>query len=305
MTGPSKPVIPDVLASRYASGEMARIWSPEHKVVLERQLWLAVLDAQRSLGLDVPQQVVDDYRAVIDQVDLDSIAAREHVTRHDVKARIEEFCALAGHEHIHKGMTSRDLTENVEQLQVLLSLRIVRDKAVATLARLATLASEHATLVMAGRSRARVGTAGARYAKEAGKGQDPEGEACVMAKSCLSGWRRGTAARSPARSRCSRRSTALGSKMPRSRTTRSDSRSSTQPRRSPRSQRRSGTPNPVFGLWITSCGSRPSIAALSGHFGTPRRTFNRAGMRAANSARSTSRYGTRTSTPAAIDILSV
>ena len=35
-----------------------------------------------------------------------------------MKARIEEFCALAGHEHIHKGMTSRDLTENVEQLQV-------------------------------------------------------------------------------------------------------------------------------------------------------------------------------------------
>ena len=43
---------------------------------------------------------------------------RERVTRHDVKARIEEFCALAGHEHVHKGMTSRDLTENVEQLQV-------------------------------------------------------------------------------------------------------------------------------------------------------------------------------------------
>ena len=46
----------------------------------------------------------------------------ERVTRHDVKARIEEFCALAGHEHVHKGMTSRDLTENVEQLQVRRSL---------------------------------------------------------------------------------------------------------------------------------------------------------------------------------------
>ena len=53
----------------------------------------------------------------------DSIAARERVTRHDVKARIEEFSALAGHEHIHKGMTSRDLTENVEQLQIRASLR--------------------------------------------------------------------------------------------------------------------------------------------------------------------------------------
>ena len=170
MTPSSKPQIPDVLASRYASEAMARIWSPEHKVVLERQLWLAVLEAQRALGLDVSQQVIDDYRAVIDNVDLDSIAARERVTRHDVKARIEEFCALAGHEHIHKGMTSRDLTENVEQLQVRSSLLLVRDKSVATLARLATLASEHATLVMAGRSHnvaAQATTLGKRFASAA------------------------------------------------------------------------------------------------------------------------------------------
>ena len=170
MTPSSKPQIPDVLASRYASEAMARIWSPEHKVVLERQLWLAVLEAQRALGLDVSQQVIDDYRAVVDTVDLESIAARERVTRHDVKARIEEFCALAGHEHIHKGMTSRDLTENVEQLQVRLSLLLVRDKTVATLARLATLASEHATLVMAGRSHnvaAQATTLGKRFATAA------------------------------------------------------------------------------------------------------------------------------------------
>ena len=75
--------------------------------------------------------------AVLDQVDLASIAARERVTRHDVKARIEEFAALAGHEHIHKGMTSRDLTENVEQLQIRASLELIRDRMVAALARLA------------------------------------------------------------------------------------------------------------------------------------------------------------------------
>jgi adenylosuccinate lyase len=170
VTGPSKPLIPDVLASRYASNAMAHIWSPEHKVVLERELWLAVLAGQRSLGIDVPQQVIDDYRSVIDQVDLNSIAERERVTRHDVKARIEEFCVLAGHEHIHKGMTSRDLTENVEQLQIRSSLLLVRDKTVATLARLATLASEHATLVMTGRSHnvaAQATTLGKRFASAA------------------------------------------------------------------------------------------------------------------------------------------
>ena len=81
---------------------------------------------------------------MVDQVDLDSIEARERVTRHDVKARIEEFCALAGHEQIHKGMTSRDLTENVEQLQIRAALALVRDRMVAVLARLAELAAEHA-----------------------------------------------------------------------------------------------------------------------------------------------------------------
>jgi adenylosuccinate lyase len=161
------PDMRDVLASRYASPAMVGIWSPEHKVVLERRLWIAVLRAQAELGVDVPRRVIDDYEAVVDKVDLDSIEARERVTRHDVKARIEEFCALAGHEHVHKGMTSRDLTENVEQLQVRDSLRLVRDRLVAVLARLAERAVEHRALVITGRSHnvpAQATTLGKRFA---------------------------------------------------------------------------------------------------------------------------------------------
>ena len=161
---------PNVLAARYASAEIARIWSPEHKIVLERRLWIAVLRAQRDLGVETPDGVIEAYEAAVDQVDLDSIAAREKVTRHDVKARIEEFCALAGAEHIHKGMTSRDLTENVEQLQVMASLKVLRDRAIATLARLGRLATEHAELVMTGRSHnvaAQATTLGKRFASAA------------------------------------------------------------------------------------------------------------------------------------------
>ncbi len=159
--------VPNVLAGRYASAAIAEIWSPEHKVVLERRLWIAVLRAQRDLGIDVPEGVLEAYEAVVEQVDLASIAERERVTRHDVKARIEEFSALAGHEHIHKGMTSRDLTENVEQLQVRGSLQLVRDRVVATLVRLGRLAGEYETLVMAGRSHnvpAQATTLGKRFA---------------------------------------------------------------------------------------------------------------------------------------------
>ena len=56
-------MIPDVLASRYASTEMVELWSPANKVVLERRLWIAVLKAQRDLGVDVPDGVIDAYEA--------------------------------------------------------------------------------------------------------------------------------------------------------------------------------------------------------------------------------------------------
>ncbi|QCQ89756.1 adenylosuccinate lyase [Rhodococcus sp. SGAir0479] len=162
--------IPNVLANRYASPELKELWSPEHKIVLERQLWLAVLRAQAELGIDVPAEAVADYERVLEQVDLDSIAERERVTRHDVKARIEEFNALAGHEHVHKGMTSRDLTENVEQLQVLRSLEHVYGHGIAVAARLAERAAEYTGIVMAGRSHnvaAQATTLGKRFASAA------------------------------------------------------------------------------------------------------------------------------------------
>ena len=160
-------MIPDVLAQRYASAAMAALWAPEHRIAAERRLWLAVLDAQADLGIDIPDGVITDYARVIDDIDLASIAGRERVTRHDVKARIEEFNALAGHEHIHKGLTSRDLTENVEQMLIRESLLLVRDKVIAALARLSALAVQYADTPIAGRSHnvaAQTTTLGKRFA---------------------------------------------------------------------------------------------------------------------------------------------
>jgi adenylosuccinate lyase len=167
-------MIPDVLATRYASAAMREIWSPEAKIVAERKLWLAVLRAQAELGVDFggddPERVIADYERVVGQVDLASIDARERVTRHDVKARIEEFNALAGHEHVHKGMTSRDLTENIEQRQLLSSLELVRERIVTVLVNLARLAVQYRDLPMAGRSHnvaAQTTTLGKRFASAA------------------------------------------------------------------------------------------------------------------------------------------
>lgn len=159
-----------VLANRYASDEMKKLFAPEEKIIAERRLWIAVARAQAKLGHAISESVIADYEKVIAHVDLASIDAREKISRHDVKARIEEFNALAGHEAIHAGMTSRDLTENIEALQIRDGLEIVRDKVVALLAALASKAALYIDQPIAGRSHnvpAQITTLGKRFASAA------------------------------------------------------------------------------------------------------------------------------------------
>ncbi len=144
--------IPNVLAERYASPALQSIWSAEGRIVLEREFWIAVMKAQRDLGLDIPADAIATYESVIDVVDPVSIMEREKITRHDVKARIEEFNDLAGCEQIHKGMTSRDLTENVEQLQVFRSLLIIRNKTIAALRRFRERSEQWSDLILTART---------------------------------------------------------------------------------------------------------------------------------------------------------
>jgi adenylosuccinate lyase len=159
-----------VLANRYASAAMRKVFAPEEKIIAERKLWIAVAKAQAKLVHAIPDSVIADYEKVISKVDLAAIDAREKITRHDVKARIEEFNALAGHEAIHAGMTSRDLTENIEALQIRDGLVIVHNKTVALLAALATKAAQYSDQPIAGRSHnvpAQVTTLGKRFASAA------------------------------------------------------------------------------------------------------------------------------------------
>jgi adenylosuccinate lyase len=159
-----------ILADRYASSAMREIFSPESKIIAERKLWIAVMRAQSELGHAISKDVITDYEKVITRVDLSSIDEREKHLRHDVKARIEEFNALAGHEVIHAGMTSRDLTENIEAFQIRNGLNIVHNKVVALLARLGERAVQFADQPMAGRSHnvpAQITTLGKRFASAA------------------------------------------------------------------------------------------------------------------------------------------
>jgi len=148
---PREPIL-NVLAERYASAEIRDLWSPRGKVLLERDFWIAVMKAQRDLGVPIPAEAIRDYERVKDKIDLESITQRERVTLHDVKARIEEFSDLAKRQFIHLGLTSRDLTENVEQLQIFQSLKIVRKKATAALLALTRRAQEYRDLMITGRT---------------------------------------------------------------------------------------------------------------------------------------------------------
>ena len=159
-----------LIADRYASAAMREIFAPEAKIITERKLWIAVMRAQSALGHTISNDVIADYERVITNVNLGSIDAREKKSRHDVKARIEEFNNLAGHEAVHAGMTSRDLTENIEALQIQKGLEIVQGKVVTLLARLAERATQYAEQPIAGRSHnvpAQITTLGKRFASSA------------------------------------------------------------------------------------------------------------------------------------------
>ena len=163
----SNQVTPNVLATRYATKEMVEIFNPINKIIEERKFWTTVLKLQKKAGLPITDADIESYEKVINQVDLDSIDKREIKVRHDVKARIEEFNSLAGCEKIHIGMTSRDLTENIELIQIRKALEVVHHKSLQTLFLLNEKIEKYKKTYIVGRSHnvvAQVTTLGKRFA---------------------------------------------------------------------------------------------------------------------------------------------
>ena len=160
-------ITPNVLATRYATKEMVAIFDPINKIINERKFWITILKLQQKAGLPITDGDIKEYEKVIEKVDLDSIDKREIKTRHDVKARIEEFNALAGVEKIHIGLTSRDLTENIELIQIKAGLELIEYRVLQTLFLLNEKISKYEKTYMVGRSHnvaAQVTTLGKRFA---------------------------------------------------------------------------------------------------------------------------------------------
>jgi adenylosuccinate lyase len=158
---------PNVLATRYATKEMVAIFDPVNKIINERKFWITILKLQQKAGLPITDSDIKAYEQVVEKVDLSSIDKREMKTRHDVKARIEEFNALAGVEKIHIGLTSRDLTENIELIQIKAALELIEHRTLQTLFLLNEKITKYEKTYMVGRSHnvaAQVTTLGKRFA---------------------------------------------------------------------------------------------------------------------------------------------
>jgi adenylosuccinate lyase len=158
---------PNVLATRYATKEMVAIFDPVNKIIAERKFWITILRLQKKAGLPITDSDIASYEKVLDNVDLTSIEKREKQSRHDVKARIEEFNDLAKCEKIHIGMTSRDLTENIELIAIRDGLNLIRGRTLETLFLLEKNITKYEKTYITGRSHnvaAQVTTLGKRFA---------------------------------------------------------------------------------------------------------------------------------------------
>ncbi len=116
---------------RYGSDAMRMLWSEAHKRQLWRRIWVALAEAQASLGLVAPEQAAD-LRAHADQVDVERSLAIEAEIKHDLMAEIKAYaeqCPVGGG-IIHLGATSADIEDNADALRLRESLDLILDELV-------------------------------------------------------------------------------------------------------------------------------------------------------------------------------
>ncbi len=130
------------LSERYASRAMLELWSPQRKFGLWRRLWLALAEAERELGVAIPDAAIAQMRAHLDDIDFAKVAAYEKRFRHDVMAHVHAFgdVAPAAKPFIHYGATSAFVTDNTDLLLMREGLAVLRRKAMTVIAALADFA---------------------------------------------------------------------------------------------------------------------------------------------------------------------
>ena len=132
------------LSERYASKAMLALWSPQTRHAEWRRLWLALAEAERALGVAIPEQAIAEMRAQVERIDFAAAAEYERRFRHDVMAHVHAFAdaAPAARPYIHLGATSAYVTDNADLIIMRRGLQLLRDKAAGVLAALAAFARE-------------------------------------------------------------------------------------------------------------------------------------------------------------------
>jgi adenylosuccinate lyase len=126
------------LGTRYASPAMQTLWGEPHRVGLWRRLWLALAEAERELGLDVPEEALAQMRTHLDSADLAAAGRYERRFRHDVMAHIHAFGEQAplARAFLHLGATSAFVTDNADLIVMREGLRLLLGRLLAVLAAL-------------------------------------------------------------------------------------------------------------------------------------------------------------------------
>jgi len=136
------------LIERYASAAMSGLWSPQRKFSTWRRCWVALAKAENELGLRVSRQQVELLARHVDDIDFDAAKQYERKLRHDVMAHVHAYgdaCPEA-RDIIHWGATSCFVTDNTDLLLIRDALRLVRDRLVRVIDRLANFAVEYRDL---------------------------------------------------------------------------------------------------------------------------------------------------------------
>lgn len=136
------------LVARNASAEMIALFSPLHRVRTWRQIWIALAEAQRELGLPITEKQIRALRAVTNDVDFDSAAKHEQRLRHDVMAHLHAFGdqAPSARGILHLGATSMDIVDNADLIIMRQGLRIIRSWLLEIIDRFAEQAAKHRAL---------------------------------------------------------------------------------------------------------------------------------------------------------------
>jgi adenylosuccinate lyase len=119
------------LATRYATAAMLENFSDRRRALLWRDLWIALAEQQRALGVPIDGAQVEALRAARDRVDLRRVEEIEQRTRHDVMAHVHAFGEQAGPEAakiIHLGATSCFVTDNADLVMMRDGLELVMDR---------------------------------------------------------------------------------------------------------------------------------------------------------------------------------